>query len=174
MDSYKIDVTGDDILSKNAGVIVTYNNKRVYAFKFSCDVQKNIRENYQQGNYCLNSKKILKPRVYCAVLAIILRRIAQENYTEQKNYQLNICKDFDGHEVNIISILKEHTNQLNIFEELDANNYSFCRHPKKSLIQQSAQKIYHSNWEEISRVNIEEKELHYLIAKPKCRKKKWR
>ena len=173
MDNYKIDITGDDLLSKNAGLIVVYNNELVYAYKLSSDLQTTIRNNFTNGNYCFENKKLLKPRVYCAILTSIIKKIAQENATDLKNFQMNICNDMDGHSQNIIDILKQHFKDLMLFEQFTGDNYSFVKHPKKSLIQQSALKVYRGNWQGIIKVKLEIDELHNLIAKPKCKKKRW-
>ncbi|MFT4343351.1 MAG: hypothetical protein ACMXYE_01240 [Candidatus Woesearchaeota archaeon] len=102
MDNYKIDVTGDDILSKNAGIVIVYNNKFVYGFKFNSHLQNTIRNNFQKNLYCFSNKKILKPRIYCAVVTLILKKIQIDHYTDPTSFQLNICNDFDGHSNDII------------------------------------------------------------------------
>ena len=173
MDNYKIDVTGNDLLSKGAGIIVVFNNERVYAFRFDSQTQKDIRDNFQEGNYCFTNKHLLKPRVYCAVLAGILLAIAEENITETRRFQLDICRDLYGQEQNIINILRQHVKHLHLFEDITADHYLFVRHPKKSLVQKSAQKIWNNDWEGIERVKIIDDDLHNLIAKPKCKRKRW-
>ena len=173
MDSYKVDVTGDDLLSKGAGVIVVYNNEYVYAYKFDSSMQKNIRDNFNGKRYGFSNKKILKPRVYCAVLTTILEKISREHNTDTKRFVLDICRDFSGQEQNIIDILREHVISLRLFEALTSDNYLYVKHPKKSIVQVSAQKVWNKDWVGIEKVEIQATRLHNLIAKPKARKKKW-
>lgn len=174
MDTYKIDVTGDDILSKNAGVIVVYNNEHVYAYKLSSDLQAKIRLNFSKRSYCFDNTKLLKPRVYCAILVLILRQIAKENNTETAKFHLSICKDFDGHENNIVSILEQClVKDFLLFECLTADNYTFVKHPKQSLVQKSAVNVYRGIWDGINKLSFNKTEIHNLISKPKCRKKRW-
>lgn len=172
MDVYKIDVTGDDILSKGYGVIVLYNSRYCYAYKFSSSLQSKICNYYKVGEYGI-TKRILKPRLYCAVLSKILHQISKEKVTHDEDFQLQICNDFDGHQNDIIQILKEHTKDLLVFGDITVDNYVFTRHPKKSKIQQLALTLGRGGWENISRVRIDESELHNLIAKRSCRKIRW-
>lgn len=173
MDVYNVDVTGDDLLAKNSGIIVVYNNSKVYAYKFSSNLQKSIRDLFNQNEFGFNNKKILKPRICCAVLTLILKYISIKNKIDKNGYLLNLCKDLDGHTNDIIALLKENLIGENIFFELTSDNYFFVRHPKKSLIQESAQNVFRGNWDNITKVAISEKELFNLIAKPKKRKNLW-
>ncbi|MFW6047038.1 MAG: hypothetical protein ACOCP4_04575 [Candidatus Woesearchaeota archaeon] len=177
MDTFKIDVTGDDLFSKNAGVIIEYSNSGepfVYAFKFSSDLQSKIRDNFNAKLYCLDNKKILKPRIYCAILVLIFEQILREHAVNTEKYIMNFCRDFDGHEQNIINILNQHFSNKILFEALTADKYYFVKHPKKSLIQRSAEHVYRGEWEGIIKVVLNPNDIHNLIAKPKCRKNKWR
>lgn len=173
MDTYNIDVTGDDLFAKNSGIIVVYNNSKVYAYKFSSDIQKHIRDLFNKNQFGFTNKHILKPRIYCAVLTLILKYISAYNRTNKKDYILNMCNDFDGHGNDIIAILKENLIIEKIFLQLTSDNYLFVRHPKKSLIQVSAENVYRGIWDNITKIIINEKELFNLIAKPKSKKDKW-
>ena len=95
MDLYRIDVTGDDILSKNYGIIVLFSNEQneyAYAFKFSQDLQKEIKDFHKAGLYGI--KCSLKPKVYSVVLSCILRKITREQYTSTSRFVFHICNDF--------------------------------------------------------------------------------
>lgn len=173
MDIYNIDVTGDDLFAKNSGIIVVYNNTKVYAFKFSSNLQKNIRGLFNNFEFGFNNKKILKPRIYCAILTLILREIVFKNKSNRIDYLLNMCNDFDGHNNDIIAILKENFITYNLFTKFDSNNYYFVRHHKKSLIQESSEKVYRGIWDGINKVNLNEKDIFNLIAKPKFKKNNW-
>ena len=90
MDIYKIDVTGKDILSENFGIIILYNNKHAYAYKFSSAIQSEITENYRNGSFGYNINRQVKPRLYTSVVYLILKQISNENQNETKNYELHI------------------------------------------------------------------------------------
>jgi len=173
MDIYNIDVTGDDLFAKNFGIIVVYNNSHVYAFKFASDLQKRIRGLFNNYEFGFENKHILKPRIYCAILTLILKHIGITNKTNKNDFLLNMCNDFDGHNNDIVALLKENLSSENVFLKFDSNNYYFVRHHKKSLIQESAQKVYRGNWKNITKINLNEKEIFNLIAKPKFKKDNW-
>lgn len=172
MDLYKIDVTGDDIFNKGYGIIVLYNNKQVYGYKFSSEMQSEIRNNFKGGCYGFSNSKIIKPRVYCAVLSLILKQVSEENQTHDEEFDLHLCNDFDGHQHDIIQFLKDITKNMLIFKDISTDNYHFTKHPKKSKIQKFSLQLSKGDWTEINKVKIDERELHKLIAKKKA-KKKW-
>lgn len=170
MDNYKIDVTGDDILSKKAGIVIVYNNQYVYGFLIPSKLQKNIREKFNKRVYGFENKKILKPRAYCAILTLMIKQIYLEQTTDSFNFQLDICNDFDGHGQNIINILRENLVNYNVFKDITVDNCLFVRHPKKSLVQKSAEKISKNEWEGIIKTSLNIGEIHTLITKKKYRK----
>ena len=173
MDIYKIDITGDDLLSKGYGVIVLFNNEHPYAYKFSSSLQAEIRNYFNKKLYGFENKKILKPRAYSAILGLLLRQISKENQTETKNFDLHICNDFDGHQNDIIHLLKENATKMFIFGDITSDNYHFRKHSKKSKIQQLAIQVSRGNWTGINKVKIDRKEFHSLVAKKKFKKRKW-
>lgn len=173
MDLYQIDVTGDDLLDKGYGIIVLYNKKYAYAYRFSSEIQAEIRNNFNSDNYGI-TKKMLKPRAYSCVVYLILKRIHREHsLMETSDFHMEICDDFWNHENDIIQMLRDLTVRNLIFEDINKDNYTFTKHNKRSKIQTLAIQLGRGEWIGISKVDINKDDLHNLIAKKQFKKKSW-
>lgn len=173
MDNYKVDVTGHDLLKSNSAIIVVYNNKYIYAYQLNEKIRCKILEFFRTKKYGFNNHKILKPKVYAAILSLIIKQILIEQNAYTDDYHFDLCNDLDGHSQDIIQYLKNNFTNLNLLNDFNCNKYLFVRHPKKSLVQQSGLNIKNGNWDEIIKIKFEENLLHNLIAKNNFKNNKW-
>lgn len=169
MDVFKVDVTGQDIFTRNYAIIVLVNDKHAYAYKFPNELQRKIWGYFRAGVYGVDCK--IKPRTYTVVLYLILKNIAKEVYISDSEFSFQICPDMDGNQGYIIELLK--TLSFDLFKEFTSDNYTFTKHNKKSKIQQLAEQVSRDDWTAVNKVNINEDDLHNLLAKKKYRKNCW-
>ena len=173
IDIYKIDVTGFDILSKRYAIMVLYNKKYAYAYKFSAQLQSKIKELCKQGAYGIKKTRYVKPRIYSTVVYLILKQIYQDHPTNQEDFEIHFCNDFDGHQGYIVDRIRELTVKNNIFLDISVDNYSFRKHPKNSSIQQLGLRLSKGDWTDIHKALITDSEIHNLLVRKRNRKKNW-
>jgi len=138
---FDIDVSGDNLLSKDYTICIANSDSLIKGYKFSSNIVNIINSKYGQGIYNKYNKSDkgkanLKVRIYCVVLYYLFLDIKDK--IKDKEIVLNICKDFDGKEnqikVNLNHLLIEKLNlKLNIDEiyfgklakTSNAHNYSY-------------------------------------------------
>lgn len=103
---FEIDVSGEDILSKDYSICIASKDGVVRGFKFDSKLIQIIRLQQSEGKYRYGisryGKTLLKIRLYCIILYYLFKSINLKN--EELN--LKICRDFHGHEREINSNLK--------------------------------------------------------------------
>lgn len=167
-DIFEIDVAGSDIFSRNYSIGVVYNNSKRYGYRFTSSIQQSIVYNNQNNVYCIDNSKSLKPRVYAAVLLLILKRIAKKEKIS-KDYKFLICDDFYGHFNQVCDLLVRHLQSD--FPGLNKEKHlSKCKHHKKSLIQQTVTEIYAGNFEGKTMHNFELNDIEEFLSKCRIRK----
>jgi len=104
--NFEIDVSGEDILSKNYTIVVADKNDLIKGFKFDEKLIKTLRSHHIEGRYryitSRHGKSLLKVRLYCIIIYYLFRAIK----TKEKKVNIEICRDFHGHEREITSQLK--------------------------------------------------------------------
>lgn len=103
----EIDVSGEDLLSKDYTICVADNNGIIKGFKVPEGLVRIISSRYGQGLYkykkSQKGKALLKIRIYSVIIYYIIKSL---NIKEELN--LKICRDFEGKE-------QEIKNNLNYF-----------------------------------------------------------
>ncbi|OGJ16355.1 hypothetical protein A3K74_02070 [Candidatus Pacearchaeota archaeon RBG_13_33_26] len=143
---FEIDVSGEDILSKDYTICIANKDGIIKGFKFNEKLIKDLSSRYGQGFYrykkSQKEKALFKVRVYCIAIYYIFKSIKIKG-----DLSLNICRDFDGKENDIKENLRflldnrlglRLDNQI-IFTKLDkestANKYAFLmRKDKKNKL----------------------------------------
>ncbi len=101
----EIDVSGEDLLSKDYTICVSDNWKLIKGFKFSDNFAKTLASRYGQGFYrykkSRKGKALLKIRIYSVIIYQIIKSLETN-----ENLCLRICRDFDGREQEIKTNLK--------------------------------------------------------------------
>jgi len=104
---FEIDVSGDDLFSRNYTIVIADKDNLIRGFKFNQELVKILRSRFGEGKYRYpNSKKgraLLKIRIYCIIIYYLFNNI---NFKKEKELNLEICRDFQGHERDISSNLK--------------------------------------------------------------------
>ena len=173
MDIYKVDVTGADIFANNYGVVILYNNKYPYAYKFDPSLQKKIRKLASKGEYGVAYDRRIKPRLYCSIVFLLFKQISQEHQVHDSDFEIHFCNDFDGYQNVIIERLCHLTKTNFIFKDIHIDNYSFRRHSKSSKIQKYCLALSRNEYSGLSIINLDENDIHNLIAKKKLERKSW-
>ncbi|MBU0628568.1 MAG: hypothetical protein KKC75_05230 [Nanoarchaeota archaeon] len=166
-DIFEVDASGNDIFDRGFSIAIVYNNKKRYGFRFPKHLQDQIIYNNRNNKYCIDNPKSLKPRVYSAIVILLLKRIAlSERITH--NYKFLICEDLYGHFNQISDILIE--NLKKEFPTLNKRDHiSKCRHSKDSLIQKTAHNLYKGIIDGISAYNFDLSEIEEILSKCKVR-----
>ncbi len=176
MDLYEIDVTGEDIFAKGYGILILFkgddNKSHAFGYRFSSDIQAEIKKLALKGSYGTPYNVHFKIRVYTTIICFILKAISRICYPSDSNFKFHICPDFAGHESAIIERIKNKT-VGHLFSSINADNYIFKSHNKKSKIQQLAEKLSKGDFTEIHKLIIDRNELHNSLATKKNRKGKW-
>ncbi len=141
MKTFDIDVSGEDLLSKDYAICVADDNGIIKGFKFSEELIKNLCSNQRQGYYRYKNSKTgktnFKIRLYCIVVYSLFKSIKFSG-----DIFLNVCRDFNGKENDIKENLKFFLSKLNLNAHLyfaklmknsNAHKYSFLmREDRKS------------------------------------------
>jgi hypothetical protein len=109
---FDIDVSGEDLLSKDYVVCTANKDGIIKGFKFSDKLVRDLSSRYGQGFYrykkSKKGKSDFKLRLYCITIFYLFKSI-----NLNKDISLNICRDFQGKEndikENIKSIFKKNT-----------------------------------------------------------------
>lgn len=128
MKSFEIDVSGEDIFSKDYSIVVADKNNLVKGFKFNQKLIQILRARQGEGKYrySLSSKgkSLLRVRLYCIIIYYIFKNIGIRG----EEIALEVCRDFQGHESDITSNLK-----YLLGEKLDLKtNFRYLRLSKNS------------------------------------------
>lgn len=104
---FDIDVSGEDLLSKNYTICIADKNDLIRGFKFTEKMIRVLNARHGEGRYRYGNSKLektyFKIRLYCVVVYYLFSDITEE--IRDKELILNICKDFQGHEKDITSNL---------------------------------------------------------------------
>jgi len=105
MRQFEIDVSGEDLLSKNYTICVADRNGLIKGFKFGEEFIKILSSKYGQGLYkypkSQRGKALFKVRVYSIVIYYLFKSIKI-----REDISLTICRDFQGKENDIKENLK--------------------------------------------------------------------
>lgn len=165
--TFEIDVSGSDVFDRDFSIALIYNNYEKYGFKFKKHLQDTLIHNYKQGEYCINNKKSLKPRVYSSILILLLKSVAREQKLD-KEYKFYICDDLYGHFNQICDLLVTHLQKE--FPKLSKKKHiSKCKHPEDSLIQKTAYDIYKGRLEGITIHDFKLEEIANILSKCKIK-----
>ena len=98
---FEIDVSGQDLLSKDYTICVANDDGIIKGYKFSSEIVKIIHAKFGQRMYKYSKSQkgtaLLKIRIYSIVIYYIFKSI------KIKEINLKICRDFAGHENDIKS-----------------------------------------------------------------------
>lgn len=127
---FDIDVSGEDMFSKDYTICVADRDGLIRGFKFSSELINIITSRYGQGIYnrykkSQKGKASLKIRLYSLVIYYIFNSLRMR----KKKIILNICRDFNGREHDI------KTNLSFFLEEklcLKIEKFDFCKLRKNS------------------------------------------
>jgi len=101
----EIDISGEDLLSKDYTICVADNNNLIKGFKFSEKLVKILSSRYGQGFYTYKKsrkgKVLFKIRIYSIIIYYIIK-----SFNLKGELNLRICRDFDGKEQEIKNNLK--------------------------------------------------------------------
>lgn len=166
-DIFEIDVSGNDVFDRDFSIAIVYNNKKRYGFRFPKYLQDQIIYNNRNNKYCIDNPKSLKPRVYSAIVILLLKRIAQKEKINE-DYKFLICEDLYGHFNQIGDILIE--NLKKEFPKLNKRDHiSKCRHSRDSLIQKTAHNLYRGIFDEISIFDLSLDKIEDILSKCRTR-----
>lgn len=102
---FDIDVSGEDLLSKNYTICVANRGGIIKGFKFNEEYVQILNSRYGQGKYRYKKSKRekaqLKVRTYCIIIYYLFKSLKIEG-----EISLKICRDFDGKENDIKENLK--------------------------------------------------------------------
>lgn len=136
---FEIDVSGHDILNKDYTIVVAEKNNHnsdpiIFGYKFSDDIVKVLKSKYGAGlyRYKKSEKQIstFRVKLYSISAYFIIKHIYEKYKNLSKNISLALCKDFDGRENEIKSMLNYHlANKIG----LNIEKIYFERLPKESL-----------------------------------------
>lgn len=120
-----IDVSGEDLLSKDYTICIAENNGLIKGFKFPDKLVKILSSRYGQGFYkykkSRKGKTLFKIRVYSIIIYYIIKAIKPN-----KKVSLRICRDFDGKEQEIKNNLKYFLKELSGLE-VDFEFVKLCK-----------------------------------------------
>ena len=105
---FEIDVSGEDIFNPNYTIVVADKDNLIRGFKFSRKLIEVLRSRHGEGLYRYNHSKqgktLVKIRIYCIVIYYLFKTIQFKD--KKKEINLEVCRDFQGHEKDINSNLK--------------------------------------------------------------------
>ena len=105
---FEIDVSGEDIFSKDYTIVVADKKSLIRGFKFNRELIRILRSRQGEGRYRYPLSKLgralFRIRVYCIIVHYLFRSINFKRKSKEVN--LDICRDFEGHEKDITSNLK--------------------------------------------------------------------
>jgi len=102
---FEIDVSGNDLLSKNYTICVANKDGIIKGFKFSEKLVKDLSSRYGQHMYRYKKSKKDKASFKVRLYSIAIYHLFK-SLKIKKNISLNICRDFQGRENDIRENLK--------------------------------------------------------------------
>lgn len=97
---FEIDVSGEDLLSKNYVICIADKNSTIKGFKFDEKLVKDLSSRYGQGFYkykkSRKGKTLFKIRLYSIAIYYLFKSTKIKG-----NLSLTICRDFEGKENDI-------------------------------------------------------------------------
>jgi len=97
---FEIDVSGEDLLSKNYVICIADKNSLIKGFKFDEEIIRVLSSKYGQGLYRYKKSKKdkanFKVRLYSIVIYYLFKSI-----NPKRDISLTICRDFEGKENDI-------------------------------------------------------------------------
>jgi len=132
---FDIDVSGEEILSKDYTICVANNNGIIKGFKFDESLIRILCSRFGQGMYRYKNsgkqKATFKLRLYCIVIHYLFKSIKK-----LPPISLKICKDFDGKVNDINSNLRylietelgikiENTSHEKLSNDSSAHEYAY-------------------------------------------------
>ena len=144
---FDIDVSGEDILSKNYTIVIADKNYFIRGYKFDEKTIQLLKSRHGEGRYrygfSKQQKAFLRVRIYCIIIYYLFNDILSK--IKNINITLNICRDFEGHEKDITSFLffllgdklglKIELRYLKLSNDSNADKYAhLMRKDKKNLI----------------------------------------
>jgi len=123
-----VDVSGEDLLSKNYTICIANKDDLIKGFKFDEELISILSSRYGQGLYkyqiSQKGKATFKVRIYCIVVYYLIKSL------DVKSIYLTLCRDFDGWEKEIketlISFFKKE-DRVDVIKEI-----YFKKLPKES------------------------------------------
>jgi len=156
---FEIDVSGEDLLSKNYVVCIANQDSIIKGFKFNEELIRILCSKYGQEFYrykkSRKEKALFKVRIYSIIIYYLFKSIKFKG-----ELSLTICKDFDGRENDIKENLKFFLDRiLNLgvndkikFIRLDKESNA---HKYASLMRQDKKNLMKNNYVKISLEDIE-------------------
>lgn len=96
---FEVDVSGEDLLSKNYTICIADNENIIRGFKFSEELVSILSSRFGQNIYKYHKsqkgKATFKVRIYCIVVFYLIKSLKCYKIT------LTLCKDFEGREKEI-------------------------------------------------------------------------
>jgi hypothetical protein len=100
MKEFEIDVSGEDLLSKNYTICVANKKSIIKGFKFNEELINILSSRYGQGLYKYHKsqkgKALFKIRLYCIIIYYLFQSMRLSG-----EVSLAICRDFSGREKEI-------------------------------------------------------------------------
>ena len=124
----EVDVSGEDILTKDYSIVVAGNEDCLRGFKFTEKYVQILRSRYGQGHYRYGKSRKQKSLFKIRMYSVIVYYLIKDMNISDKKLKMNICRDFYGHEIDIISNLRYFLEMLLGFEV----EFSYIRLSKKS------------------------------------------
>ncbi len=104
---FDIDLSGEDIFSKDSTIVIADNNDIIRGYKFNEEIIKILISRYKNGKYRYSNSKqqkvFFRIRTYCIIIHYLFKDILPK--IKDQKIILNICRDFQGHEKDITSNL---------------------------------------------------------------------
>lgn len=120
---FDIDVSGEDIFSRNFTICIANKDSVIRGYKFSSDTISILNSRYGQGLYKYKrsdkGRISFKIRVYCIVISYLFK-----STKINEKVSLNICRDFDGKDNDIKSNL---TFLLGNLMKINIDRITFCK-----------------------------------------------
>lgn len=142
---FEIDVSGGDLLNKDYTIVISNKGGEIKGFKFNENLVQVLNSRYGEGRYryakSKTGKSFLKIRIYCVVIYYLIKSCK----IKDKTLNLDICRDFQGHEKEITSHLnyflgkllgyKININYKRLPQDSNADKYAYLmRKDKKNLV----------------------------------------
>lgn len=141
---FEIDVSGEDIMTKDYVVCIANRDNLIRGFKMNFKTLQSLKQNFNKGNYkyklSKKDKSTFKIRLYSIIIYYIFKSLNLKG-----EISLNICRDFTGRENDIKenlqfflkTLLKLKIDERMYFIKLDNNSnahkYSYLmRHDTKN------------------------------------------